>query len=136
GVLEGQHGIRGQCSLRADGFQGIPIFNTDNACASSSSGLFQAYASVCAGLFDVVLVVGAEKMNYPNKRHEMFEAFKGGWDRDLADQHLRDLLAMSDGTSVPPGLEQPDGERSVFMDIYAAQARWHMRRFGTTQRQI
>ena len=38
GALEGQHGIRGQASLRSYGLEGIPIFNTDNACASSSSG--------------------------------------------------------------------------------------------------
>jgi acetyl-CoA acetyltransferase len=135
GALEGQHGIRGQCSLRAYGFEGIPIFNTDNACASSSSGLFQAYAAVRAGIFDVVLVVGTEKMNYPERRREMFEAFKGSWDRDLADEHLKALLAMGDGLPVPETAD-PAGERSVFMDIYAAQARHHMKRFGTTQKQI
>jgi len=81
GVLEGQHGIRGQCSLRPLGIQGIPIVNTDNACASSSTGLLQAYAALAAGLYDVALVVGTEKMNFPEKRKEMFEAFKGSWDR-------------------------------------------------------
>jgi len=136
GALEGQHGIRGQCALRADGFGGIAIFNTDNACASSSSGLFQAYAAVRAGLFDVALVVGAEKMNYPEKRKEMFEAFKGSWDRDLAAAHLQALLAMGEGLPLPPEADTPAAERSVFMDIYAAQARFHMQRFATTQRQI
>ena len=68
GALEGQHGVRGQASLRAYGFESIPIFNTDNACASSSSGLFQGFAAVKAGLFEVALVVGAEKMNFPEKR--------------------------------------------------------------------
>lgn len=136
GALEGQHGIRGQCALRADGFEGIAIFNTDNACASSSSGFFQAWAAVRAGLFDLVLVVGAEKMNYPEKRAAMFEAFKGSWDRDLADQHLQALLAMGEGLALPPEAAMPAVERSVFMDIYAAQARNHMRLFGTTQRQI
>lgn len=135
GVLEGQHGIRGQCSLRADGFERLAIFNTDNACASSTSGLFQAFAAVKAGLSDIALVVGAEKMNYPERRKEMFEAFKGSWDRDLADEHLAALLALGDGVEVPAGAE-PAPERSVFMDIYAAQARFHMRRFGTTPRQI
>src|SRR6266496_5992644 len=72
GVLEGQHGVRGQASLRNYGFESIPIFNTDNACASSSSGLMQAFAAVKAGIHDVVLVVGAEKMNYPERRKEMF----------------------------------------------------------------
>ncbi len=136
GALEGQHGIRGQCSLRAYGFEGIPIFNTDNACASSSSGLFQAYAAVRAGMFDLALVVGAEKMNYPERRKEMFEAFKGSWDRELADEHLKALLAMGEGLPVPKEAEAATGERSVFMDIYAAQARNHMKLFGTTQRQI
>lgn len=136
GALEGQHGIRGQCSLRAFGFEGIPIFNTDNACASSSSGLMQAYAAVRAGIHDVVLVVGAEKMNYPEKRAEMFEAFKGSWDRQLADQHIAALLAMGEGLELPPEALVETGDRSVFMDIYAAQARFHMHRFGTTVRQI
>jgi acetyl-CoA acyltransferase len=136
GALEGQHGVRGQASLRAYGFENIPIFNTDNACASSSSGLFQAFAAVKAGLVDVALVVGAEKMNYPERREAMFEAFKGSWDRDLADLHMARLIAMGD--ALPPPEEFRDGapERSVFMDIYAAQARFHMERFGTTQRQI
>lgn len=136
GVLEGQHGIRGQCSLRAMGFEAIPIFNTDNACASSSSGLVQAYAAVLSGMVDVALVVGTEKMNFPERRKEMFEAFKGSWDRDLADEHIAGLLAMGDGFPLPPEASADTGERSVFMDIYAAQARFHMKTFGTTQRQI
>ncbi|GAY22226.1 thiolase family protein [Sphingobium fuliginis] len=136
GALEGQHGVRGQASLRAYGFEGIPIFNTDNACASSSSGLYQAFAAVKAGLHDIAIVVGAEKMNYPEKRKEMFEAFKGSWDRELADDHIARLLATGEALPLPPEAVEPSGERSVFMDIYAAQARAHMHRFGTTQRQI
>lgn len=135
GALEGQHGVRGQASLRSYGFEGIPIFNTDNACASSSSGVMQAFAAVEAGLFEVALVVGAEKMNYPEKRAEMFEAFKGSWDRELADEHIAALLAIGEGVTPPEGnVDSP--ERSVFMDIYAAQARFHMKMFGTTPRQI
>lgn len=136
GALEGQHGVRGQCALRACGFENIAIANTDNACASSSSGLIQAYAAVAAGLYDVALVVGTEKMNFPEKRKEMFEAFKGSWDRELADAHLEQLLAMGKDMPVPPEALADSGQRSVFMDIYAAQARFHMHTFGTTQRQI
>ncbi|WP_198087542.1 thiolase family protein [Variovorax sp. E3] len=136
GALEGQHGVRGQASLRAYGLQGIPIFNTDNACASSSSGLFQAFAAVKAGLFDVALVVGAEKMNFPEKREAMFEAFKGSWDRDLADEHLAHLLALGQDVLPPDSAEAGPAERSVFMDIYSAQARFHMKTFGTTVEQI
>ena len=136
GALEGQHGVRGQSSLRAYGFESIPIFNTDNACASSSSGLFQAFASVEAGLSEIALVVGAEKMNYPEKREAMFDAFRGSWDRDLADEHLARLIAMGAGLTAPEDAGEAASERSVFMDIYAAQARFHMDRFGTTERQI
>jgi acetyl-CoA acyltransferase len=136
GVLEGQHNIRGQCALRASGFERIPIFNTDNACASSSSGLAQAWAAVRSGAYDVALVVGTEKMNYREKNQEMFEAFKGSWDRDLADEQMKVLLAMGDGLPLPAEARDVGGQRSVFMDIYAAQARYHMARFGTTQRQI
>jgi len=136
GALEGQHGVRGQASLRAYGFESIPIFNTDNACASSSSGLMQAFAGVRAGIYEVALVVGTEKMNYPEKRKEMFDAFKGSWDRDLADQHIAALLATGEGLELPPEALADASERSVFMDIYAAQARAHMHRFGTTQEQI
>lgn len=132
GVMEGQHNIRGQSALRAHGFENLAIFNTDNACASSSCGLFQAYAAVEAGLFELVLVVGVEKMNYPDRRDQMFEAFKGSWDRDLMESHIGALMAASP----PPPPEAGTGERSVFMDVYAAMARLHMQRHGLTQRQI
>lgn len=136
GALEGQHGVRGQAALRAYGFESIPIFNTDNACASSSSGLFQAFAAVKAGLFDVALVVGAEKMNFPEKREAMFDAFKGSWDRELADEHLARLLALGDDVTPPDSVNTGAPERSVFMDIYSAQARFHMKMYGTTVEQI
>ncbi len=135
GVLEGQHGIRGQAALRAAGFQNIAIFNTDNACASASSGLMQAFAAVTAGIYRCVLVVGAEKMHFPERREAMFEAFRGSWDRELAEQHMTALLAGGEDFGPPPGADA-EGERSVFMEIYAAMARFHMKRFGTTERQI
>lgn len=132
GVLEGQHGIRGQVALRAAGFERIPVFNTDNACASSSSGLLQAYAAIAAGLYDSALVVGAEKMVFPEKRAAMFEAFLGSTDRDLMEYHLDGLLR----SAVLGDMVETGGERSIFMEIYAAQARLHMKTFGTTERQI
>jgi acetyl-CoA acyltransferase len=136
GALEGQHGIRGQIALKAAGFEGIPVFNTDSACASSSSGLMQAFAAIKAGIYEVALVVGTEKMNYPDRRKEMFDAFKGSWDRENAEAQMAAVLAMGDGLELPPEALADVGERSVFMDLYAAQARFHMKTFGTTQRQI
>lgn len=136
GALEGQHGIRGHIAFKSAGLENIPIFNTDSACASSSSALMQAFAAVKAGIYEVALVVGTEKMNYPDRRKEMFDAFKGSWDRENADAQMAAVLAMGDGLELPPEALEDVGERSVFMDLYAAQARFHMKTFGTTQRQI
>ena len=136
GVMEGQHGIRGQAALRAMGFEEIPIINCDNACASSSTGLNQAFASIKAGLSEIALVVGAEKMNYPEKRELMFEAFLGGMDREVAEEQLARQMELSAGLDVPEEARADTGQRSIFMDSYAAMARHHMALFGTTQRQL
>jgi acetyl-CoA acetyltransferase len=45
------------------------------------------------------------------------------------------LLALGEGVADPDG-EEDTGQRSVFMDVYGALARFHMKRFGTTQRQL
>ena len=134
GILEGQHGIRGQAALRANGVQGIPIINCDNACASSSTALNQAYAALKAEQCDVALVVGAEKMNFPEKRELMFEAFMGGMDREIAPVQLRALQALSAELPVPDTGDT--GQRSIFMDSYAAMARHYMLLYGATQKQL
>lgn len=136
GLMEGQHGIRGQCALRACGFEGLPIINTDNACASSTTGLNQAVAYLRAGMAEVALVVGAEKMNYPDKRELMFEAFKGAMDRDLGEEQLRRSIALAAELPVPPEAQGEGGDHSIFMDAYAAGARYHMLKYGLTQRQL
>jgi len=102
GLMEGQHGIRGQCALRAYGFEGLPIINTDNACASSTTGLNQAVAYLRAGMAEVALVVGAEKMNYPEKRGLMFEAFRGSMDLDLGEEQLKRSIALAADLPLPP----------------------------------
>jgi acetyl-CoA acetyltransferase len=136
GLLEGQNGVRGQCALRPLGVQRIPITNVENACASGSTALLQAVAHIKAGLCEVALIVGAEKMFFPDKREAMFNAFKGGTDvYRLEEFHQR--VSNQCTELIPPELRQVDtGQRSFFMDSYAAQARLHMATFGTTQRQF
>ena len=136
GQMEGQNSIRGQCALRSMGFESIPITNVENACCSSSTGLNQAYASLKAGLADVALVVGAEKMFYPDKKELMLRAFRGGWDVHTEAETERLLLSLGEGVEIPPEATTDTGPRSVFMDIYAAVARQHMSLYGTTARQI
>jgi len=135
GQMEGQNSIRGQCALLAMGFESIPIVNVENACCSSSTGLNQAFAALRAGLADIALVVGTEKMFYPDKKELMLQAFRGGWDvhAEAETEHL--LLSLGEGVKIPPQAADT-GPRSVFMDIYAAVARQHMSLYGTTQRQI
>lgn len=133
-VLEGQHMIGGQVALRPLGFQGIPVLNVENACASSTSGLHTACAYIRAGMCDVALVVGVDKMNHPDKKKSL-SLFDGAWDVHTADEALARLLALGEELEIPAGREGP-ANRSIFMDIYAALARHHMHSFGTTERQI
>jgi sterol carrier protein 2 len=44
------------------GMTSIPIFNTNNACATGSSGLYLARTLIQGGSADCILVVGMEKM--------------------------------------------------------------------------
>jgi acetyl-CoA acetyltransferase len=134
GHMEGQHMIRGQIALREMGIGRIPVANVENACASASTAFNLAVVFLRAGAGDVALAVGAEKM-YSDDRERMFSAFDSGWDVHNADAIRRRLVKLGEGVDVPPGTTSPR-PYSVFMDVYAAFARDHMRRFGTTQRQI
>lgn len=134
GHMDGQHMIRGQLALRAMGLEGIPVVNVENACASASTAFYLALNHVRSGAADIVLVVGAEKMVADDKAR-MFAAFDGAWDVHDTEAAKARLLQMGQGVSVPPG-SQSTRPYSVFMDIYAAMGRMHMREFGTTQRQI
>jgi acetyl-CoA acyltransferase len=136
GIMEGQNGIRGQCALRSMGFQGIPIANVENACASASTGIREAYAHIKADMCDTALVVGVDKMFFPEKKEEMFRAFLGGADVHLLDVSISWLTDISCGIEPKDHAEKETSLRSFFMDYYAAMARMHMRLFGTTQRQI
>lgn len=124
-MLEGQNTVRGEIALRPLGITGIPIVNVENACASGSTALLQAMNGIRAGAAEVALVVGAEKMVFPDQPERVAAAFAGG-----TDVHDRNgVLAYIERM----GGEPPGPGRSLFMDLYAAQARAHMKRFGTTQ---
>lgn len=138
GQMEGQNSIRGQCALGAMGVHAIPIFNIENACASSSSGLFNAFLAVKSGMFETVMVVGTEKMFYPEQKEKMMTAFFGGTDIHKLKETW-DYLAHQDeelgDESDDTGTDRWE-KQSYFMDIYAALARQHMRKYGTTQMDI
>lgn len=123
-MLEGQNTVRGQIALRPLGLTGIPVVNVENACASGSTALLQAIHWLRAGAGDVGLVVGVEKMVFPDRPDRVAAAFAGGTDIHDREAVLDYIRAM--------GGEAPTDGRSLFMDLYAAQARAHMARFGST----
>lgn len=133
-MLEGQNTVKGQIALRPLGFDGIPIANIENACASGSTALLQSVAYLKAGLADVALVVGAEKMFFPDKPEAVMAAFMGGTDIHAiaATQDWVNKLAAE----VAPANAAATARRSFFMDVYAAFARQHMKTFATTVRQL
>lgn len=134
-AIEGQFMIPGQIALRDMGIGGIPVANVENACASASTALHLAYAQLKAGLCEVALAVGAEKM-YDRDKAKSLSVFNGAWDVHGVENVERALEELGRGIAPPPGAEQPQAFRSVFMDVYAAMARSHMGRFQTTQRQL
>jgi len=134
GYLEGQQMIRGPIALRAMGINGIPMLTCENACASGSTAFHLAVEYVRSGAADVALAVGVEKMNISDKT-KVLTSFDSGWDISTIEENKNDMLSMGDGIEVPPGTESAT-PYSVFMSIYAAWARFHMKTFGTTQKQI
>lgn len=134
GALEGQFMVRGQLALRSCGFSGIPIVNVENACASASTAFHMAWTQLRAGVCDVALAVGAEKMLTPDKERNL-SVFHGAWDVHEVESVMSNLHLLSGNMSAPDS-EEASGPYSVFMDVYAALAKQHMRLFGTTQRQF
>jgi acetyl-CoA acetyltransferase len=134
GPFQGQISIPGQVVLGKIGIHSVPIFNVENACASGSSAFHLAVQSLKAGVTDVALAIGVEKMNIPDKVRAM-ALFEAGWDITRAEENYARLTEMGEGIIPPPGTES-DKPYSRFMNIYAAMCRWHMKTYGTTQRQI
>lgn len=134
GQLEGQSMVRGQIALRTMGFEAIPIFNVENACASASSAFNLAVQYIRSGEGEMALAVGAEKMFCTDKAR-MFGVFDGAWDVATVADNQRNLLRLGHGIEPPPG-STSKSPYSLFMDVYAAFGRFHMREFGSTQRQF
>ncbi|MDE2075269.1 MAG: thiolase family protein [Alphaproteobacteria bacterium] len=134
GPLQGQLSIPGQVVFSKIGIEGVPIVNVENACASGSSAVHLAAQYLRAGSADVALALGAEKMNIPDKA-KAFALFDAGWDVSRAEENYQTLVKMGEGVTPPPGSES-DRPYSKFMAIYAALCRYHMKTYGTTQRQL
>jgi acetyl-CoA C-acetyltransferase len=96
----------------AAGFEGIPCTRFEDACASSGSAFFHAWQSVAAGVYDVVVAAGAEKMT------------------SQSTPRVAEILA---------GAGDMSGEGragATFPALFAMIARRHMHQYGTTREQL
>jgi acetyl-CoA acetyltransferase len=114
GSITGQEMVAAQVMLRPLGLGGIPMFNVENACASASSAFHLAWQSVAAGMCDVALAVGAEKMTHPDK--------------------ARSFAAIGGSIDVEQVPDAQPSDRSFLMDLYAEAAVEYMEATGATVR--
>lgn len=108
GLITGQEAIRGQTITRYCGLDGIPVINVENACASASTALREAYIAVAAGVYDVALALGVEKL--------------------FCGDTARSIKALATGSD----LELTDNTGFQFTGIYAMKAKDYMRKYGAT----
>ena len=130
GLITGQEMVRAEVVLRDMGIGGIPMLNAENACASSSTAFHLAWLYVASGMYDVALALGVEKLYHADKQRS-FDAIGSAVDVELTEQMVAEAQADQGGRSQGAG-----SSRSLFMDLYAAIARDHMRRYGTTKEQF
>jgi acetyl-CoA C-acetyltransferase len=94
------------------GITGVPATRIEAACASSGSAFFHAWSEVAAGISDVVMVVGVEKMTSQNTAR------------------VSEILAEAGDCSG----EMKAG--NTFASLFAMIARRHMHDFGTRKEHL
>ncbi|HEC37071.1 MAG TPA: thiolase family protein [bacterium] len=142
GMTDFQHSIRGQVALTPNGIDKISITNVENACASGSTAFNGAWTAIKAGVVDCTLAIGTEKV-YQEDRAKMMGGFATYTDVERTRAMMEQMKAAAAKKRAEQAKDQKDGDKkgkkgshSVFMDFYAAGARGHMKKYGTTQRQL
>jgi acetyl-CoA acetyltransferase len=135
GLITGQECIRGQVVLRSAGIGAIPVINVENACASASTAFHQAATMVAAGVYDVVLALGVEKLYHEDKTRS-FKAIGSAVDTEEMAAIMAGLKKSAEAQGADKAASGTGEKRSMFMDFYAASARHHMQKYGTTARQF
>ncbi|MBU2573108.1 MAG: thiolase domain-containing protein, partial [Elusimicrobia bacterium] len=111
GLFTGQEHL---ASVLADylGLCPVPVTRVESACASGGLAFKAGFAEVAAGMAEIVLVVGAEKMT------------------DVSGNEATYAL----GTAADQEYECYNG--ATFPGLYAMMAHRHMHEYGTTRRQL
>ena len=94
------------------GITGVPCTRVEAACASSGSAFFHAFSAVAAGLYDVALVTGVEKMT------------------SQQTPRVAEILAMA-GECATEGKAG-----ATFPALFALIARRHMHQYGTKKEHL
>ena len=121
GALDGQIAVPGQVALHGTNIHDVPVYNFDNACASTPSALSIAAQSIRSGAVDVAVVLGMDKLYDPQRKRSM-KALFGAMDVDA-------MAWMGQAIDEDPNVG------SIFMDHYYARiARKYMADTGATER--
>ena len=134
GQLQGQVAIPGHVVLGQDRHRLDPDIQRRECVRLGQRGVPPGGTEPAAGSADVALVLGSEKMNTLDKSR-VFSLLEGGWDVARSDESRRVLEQMSEGLEITEH-SKSCATPSVFMAIAAGLSRLHMKRYGTTQRQI
>jgi acetyl-CoA acetyltransferase len=105
-AIQGETGV-GQHVFWEVGINRIPVVNMENACATGSTALHEAWMTVAAGFYDAVIVCGVEKTVMP--KGQMLNVGAGDLETRLGD---------------------------VFPGYFALIASKHMEKYGTTKEQM
>lgn len=135
----GQPNIRGQVCftpLVRDGRfpERVPMVNVEGGCATASMAFNGAWKDVLSGQSGLALAIGVEKTFVPGDPARTQAIFAGGIDQ--LDPHEWHAYYRAAGEAAGKPFEPGAGGGTVFMDTYAMQAAWHMKRWGTTAAQI
>ena len=135
----GQNNIRGQVCftpLVREGLfpERVPMINVEGGCATASMAFHGAWKDILSGQAEVSLAIGVEKTFFPGDAARTQSIFEGGIDQ-FDPQEWHEYYRHAGERAGKPFAPNAGGG-TVFMDTYAMQAAYHMRRYGTTQRQI
>jgi len=101
----------GQRAVYELGLTGVPVVNVNNACATGSTALMVARATVAAGMADCALAVGFEKMGrvatYADRAYPL-------------DRHMAAMAARHDNS-----------DALITAQMFGNAGREHMERYGT-----
>nr|CAI78630.1 putative thiolase [uncultured delta proteobacterium] len=114
------------------GISGIPIYNHENACATSLAAFRNAYLDVKNGVHDIVLVAGVEKMIFFPKSKKKKEEKKDH------SENSGGLLKMGSGGPIimPEGMMFLQDIGVIMPAYFALIGRRHMEEYGTTREQF